>query len=182
MKIIINVFLAAAMMFGLVACDEKIENNANTQNTVANKATFLNDKLEMSIPGYFKDQAGLLENQTTGMTVYADNVTQQTLTVFLSDAEGNDVETLIEALARQYQNRDSASKLVIKDVLALNLPVSAWRFDVISRIQGKEMYSSIVMMVIDDQLVTIQFVLPNEAGNKPTEIVNDFIKTIQVKP
>lgn len=183
MKTVIKIVLAACFMMGLAACDDKNATDNTTmqaaESTQANQITLLDGKLKFAIPGYLKDQSGLLEKQTNDMLVYADELTQQVFTIFLSDAEGSNVEVLIEALSQQYQARDSNSQVLVKK--ALDLPVPAWRLDITSRIQGKDMYNGFVMMVINQRLVTIQFSMPNETQNKPAEMVETFIKSIQVQ-
>lgn len=184
MKTISKIVLAVCFTVGLAACDDKstTDNNTETQtvaNTSANDITLLDGKLKFAIPGYLKDQSGLLEKQTNDMLVYADEMTQQVFTIFLSDAEGSNAEVLIEALSQQYQARDNSSQVLEKK--ALDLPVPAWRLDLTSRIQGKNMYNCFVMMVIDQRLVTIQFSMPNEAQNKPAEMAETFIKSIHVQ-
>lgn len=186
MKNLTKVFVIALLGVGLSGCDNGAQNTANSPTAAqgtANeqRATLLNGRVSFVVPTNMYDKRGELPEQSTNMLAYADESGRQNLITLVEKAEGANPEVLIEAVANQYVTRDSSAHVMVQQPVNIGT-TQAWRLDLTGNVKGQATYISVLMMVIGDDLVTIQMSFPTNQSVDPEAIIQHVINSIQIQP
>jgi type IV pilus biogenesis protein CpaD/CtpE len=187
MKKAVKMLAAGLITLALAGCDN---GDSQTQNDIktdvvqptdsVQRIELLDGRFSFTVPDGVNDRNGQLANQTNNMRVFADESGARNVVSLITEAEDTNLQVAIEALANQYVARDSSAKVMVKEPISLS-DHPAWRLDMISYSKGQSTYSSIVMITLDDELITLQISVREGGKIKPEAVVASVIDSIQIK-
>lgn len=185
MKKLIKVITIGLFAVWLSGCDDNSQNAAATQTTVnsavkGGQASLLGGRFSFTVPSNLSDKGGETEGQTNNMLVYSDDSGRQSLVTLVVSADDTNLEVLAEALANQYHNREGNAKTVVKQAATI-AGQPGWRLDIVSNVKGQPTYSSILMVIVGEELVTLQMSFPEEDSVKPETVVQQVMDSIVIK-
>ena len=186
MRIIAKLMGISLLVFGLAGCDQSTKDNSvSVDNATASTPTgqqisLLEGKLAFTLPNGMADQSAKLGDRTNHTYVYADSSGQLALIVILRDKTPDSLATLAQRLEEQQRSRDSNLQVVTNKAIEVNgMPLR--QLDSIITSGGQKAYSSILLGLLNDQLLTIQITLPTDNQQQAQSEAESIIHTLMLK-
>lgn len=187
MRNVIKLLGISLFVLGLSACDGETKSSKAPTNNIAASAladqqvSLLGGKLTFTLPDGMADQSVQLGKQSNNKHIYADGSGQRTLIIILTDNTQNSLETLAERLETQQRFRDANLQIITNQALEINT-VPLHRFDsIVARKDGSKEYSSVLLSVLDNQLLTMQISLPGDNPQQAQKAAEGIINTLVLK-
>lgn len=186
MRTITRLMGISLLVFGLVGCDNDTKDNsvsvdnATASTPIGQQISLLEGKLVFTLPNGMADQSSKLGDRAKHTYVYADSSGQRALIVILRDKTADSLATLAQRLEEQQRSRDSNLQVVTNKAIEVNgTPLR--QLDSIITSGGQKAYSSILLGVLNDQLLTIQITLPADNQQQAQSEAESIIHTLTLK-
>ncbi|MGK2959675.1 MAG: DcrB family lipoprotein [Candidatus Malihini olakiniferum] len=181
----IGITLLAAL---LSACDGKKEDNAgHARNDVAatritsQTISLLSGSITFMLPSDMHDQGGKVGSQSNNMHVYANDNGQRAVIVILGDSRNENLLILAQRLEDQQRARDANLQVVTNKFIEINGHMLQQLDSIFNSGSGKQIYSSVLLGNVANQLLTLQITLPADNQQAAQTEAENIIYTLILK-
>ncbi|MFP1740440.1 DcrB family lipoprotein [Lonsdalea quercina] len=168
----------------LAACDGKKDETPSTTDAAAQAQSsqtisLLSGKLTFTLPADLSDQSGKLGNQANNMHVYANKSGQKAVIVILGDSTTEGLPVLSQRLEDQQRTRDANLQVVTNKTIDVD-GHKLQQLDSIISSSGQKAYSSVVLGIVGDHLMTLQITLPADNQQQAQTEAENIIRTLKL--
>ncbi|MFP1982107.1 DcrB family lipoprotein [Lonsdalea quercina] len=168
----------------LTACDGKKDETPSTTDAAAQAQSsqtisLLSGKLTFTLPADLSDQSGKLGNQANNMHVYANKSGQKAVIVILGDSTTEELPVLSQRLEDQQRTRDANLQVVTNKTIDVD-GHKLQQLDSIISSSGQKAYSSVVLGIVGDHLMTLQITLPADNQQQAQTEAENIIRTLKL--
>lgn len=184
MRKVVRLMAISLLALGLAACDGANKDNKQPVNgtptspPVNQTLSLLDGKLTFSLPIGMADQSSKLNSQVNNRYVYADSSGQRVVIVLLGDKTSESLEVLVQRLEHQLRTRDANLEVISNKTIDAN-GTSMRQLNTIITDNGQKSYTSTLLALVDDNLLTIQIILPADNPQQAQDEAQLIINTLK---
>lgn len=181
----LGITLLAAL---LAACDGKKDDNAGhaghdapAAQAASQTISLLSGNITFTLPADMHDQSGKVGSQSNNMHVYANDNGQRAVIVILGDSSNETLPVLTQRLEDQQRARDANLQVVTNKSIEINGHALQQLDSISNSGSGKQVYSSVLLGNVANQLLTLQITLPADNQQAAQTEAESIIRTLTLK-
>lgn len=144
------------------------------------QVSLLSGYLKFVLPAGMADQSGKLGNQDNNMQVFSSASGEDVIIVIISEEAHDTLDNMASRLEARQRERDPQLQVISSSGIHIS-GHPLWRFDSLIQMKDQLFYSSVLFGGLNDKLVTLQVMLPDDGDHAHQRVqkkVNEFINTI----